>query len=105
MTTLVYRGLQFKSDKSGVLFRIGNDGNVYAEENGNTSGDIIRKHAGISMTNLVASNFGTVGTERLVEHADTSDGKYIRTGFYKNGWTAKIKMVDDRGVYKVIRVS
>jgi hypothetical protein len=104
MTALFYNGLQAKSDKSGVIFRIGNDGNVYAEDS-DISGGVIKKHSGISMTTLVASNFGTVGTERLIEHADSSDGKYIRSGFYKNGWTAKVKMVDDRGIYKVIRVS
>jgi hypothetical protein len=101
MTALFYNGLQAKSDKSGVIFRIGDDGNVYAEDS-NNSGDVIVKQAGVSMTNLVASNFGSVGTERLMQYPD---GKYIRTGFYSNGWTAKVKLVDNKGIFKVTRVS
>ena len=102
MTAFFYNGLQIKSDKSGVVFRVGNDGNVYAEDEG-SSDEVIVKQAGVSMTALVASNFGSIGTEKLVQYPD---GKYIRAGFYENGWTASLKTIDNgKGIFKVKRVS
>ena len=103
MTAFFYNGLQIKSDKSGVVFRVGDDGNVYAEDEGSSNGGVIVKQPGVSMTTLVASNFGSIGTEKLVQYPD---GKYIRAGFYENGWTASLKIIDNgKGIFKVKRVS
>ncbi len=65
------------------------------------NGKVLQKGVGVSMRELIKSNFPRVG---ITQQIQANSDKTIRAGFYALGRTAKVKEIN-KGIFEVKRVS
>lgn len=112
MATFVINGTTLNLNSNSMEINIESDGKVYISEGGFwpqplnlgeslVKGKVLQREPGVSMRELVKSNFPKVGMTKQIQAA--SD-KTIRAGFYALGRTAKVKEISS-GVFEVKRMS
>jgi hypothetical protein len=116
--TFYYRGITISSDIQSVCFRIGSDGNIYAEDQeNNADGSIIwpepttkkvkktvktiRSSKEGSVASFVRSNFSKKGTVKEM----VGNQKTIWGAFNNNGWKVSIRRGKSSGIWEVKRVA
>lgn len=111
--SIFYRGIVISSDIDSVCFRIGIDGNIYAEDNEmNDDGSIVwpepitkkqktvRSSREGSVADFVRSNFTKKGTVKQM----VGNQKTIWGAFANNGWKASIRRGKKLGIWEVTRI-
>ncbi len=113
--TFYYRGITISSDIQSVCFRIGSDGNIYAEDQEyNADGSVIwpepitkkvkrivRSPKEGSVASFVRSNFKKKGTVKEM----VGNQKTIWGAFNNNGWKVTIRRGKSSGIWEVKRVA